>query len=149
MKRKIKTIAFVLLFLFMLIQLYQPALNVNQGQVGTTDFVQFYHAPAEIGNILAKSCYDCHSNNTNYKWYDYVQPVRILVEKHIKAAKKDLNFSEWSQYPSRKQERLLKSIKKQTESKNMPLASYTLMHKNTSLDATQVKTLTDWLEKQK
>ena len=146
MKSKLKIIAMVLLFLFIAIQVYQPTLNVDKGQVYQTDFIQSSNVPIEVGNILRTSCYDCHSNNTNYVWYDYIQPARFLVENHIKSAKEDLNFNDWGKYSNRKQERLLTSIKKQIKTGKLPLPSYTLMHKVAELNNAQIKILTSWLE---
>ena len=148
MKRVLKIMLTIVLFIFIAIQFYQPALNVDKGQVYTTDFTQVYKMPIEVKAMLQTSCYDCHSNNTNYVWYDYVQPARTLVENHIKNAKEDLNFNEWDTYSNRKQERLLNSIKEQIETKQMPLSSYTMMHKNTKLNDEQIKVLTNWLKEQ-
>ena len=74
--------------------------------------------------------------------------MRALVENHIKNAKEDLNFNEWGTYSNRKQDRLLNSIKEQIETKQMPLSSYTMMHKNTKLNDEQIKVLTNWLKEQ-
>ena len=137
-----------MLFIFIAVQFYQPALNVDKGQVYTTDLTQVYKMPVEVKTLFQNSCYDCHSNNTNYVWFDYVQPARILVENHIKNAKGDLNFSEWGSYSNRKQKRLLNSIKEQIETKKMPLSSYTLMHENAKLDDEQIEVLTNWLKEQ-
>ena len=146
MKRVLKIMLAIVLFIFIAIQFYQPALNVDKGQVYTTDFTQVYKMPVEVKAMLQTSCYDCHSNNTNYVWYDYIQPARTLVENHIKNAKQDLNFNEWGTYSNRKQERLLNSIKEQIETKQMPLSSYTIMHKNAKLNDEQIKVLTNWLK---
>ena len=148
MKRVLKIMLTIVLFIFIAIQFYQPALNVDKGQVYTTDFTQVYKMPIEVKAVLQTSCYDCHSNNTNYVWYDYVQPARTLVENHIKNAKQDLNFNEWGTYSNRKQERLLNSIKEQIETKQMPLSSYTIMHENAKLNDEQIKVLTNWLKEQ-
>ena len=148
MKRVLKIMLAIVLFIFIAIQFYQPALNVDKGQVYTTDFTQVYKMPIEVKAMLQTSCYDCHSNNTNYVWYDYVQPARTLVENHIKNAKQDLNFNEWGTYSNRKQERLLNSIKEQIETKQMPLSSYTIMHKKAKLNDEQIKVLTNWLKEQ-
>ncbi|CAA7388905.1 MAG: heme-binding domain-containing protein [Paludibacteraceae bacterium] len=148
MKRVLKIMLTIVLFIFIAIQFYQPALNVDKGQVYTTDFTQVYKMPIEVKAMLQTSCYDCHSNNTNYVWYDYVQPARTLVENHIKNAKQDLNFNEWGTYSNRKQERLLNSIKEQIETKQMPLSSYTIMHENAKLNDEQIKVLTNWLKEQ-
>ena len=148
MKKVLKIILAIVLFIFIGIQFYQPALNVDKGQVYTTDFTQAYKMPVQVKAMFQTSCYDCHRNNTNYVWYDYVQPMRALVENHIKNAKEDLNFNEWDTYSNRKQERLLNSIKEQIETKQMPLSSYTMMHKNTKLNDEQIKVLTNWLKEQ-
>ena len=148
MKKVLKIILATVLFIFIAIQFYQPALNVDKGQVYTTDFTQVYKMPIEVKAMLQTSCYDCHSNNTNYVWYDYIQPARTLVENHIKNAKQDLNFNEWGTYSNRKQERLLNSIKEQIETKQMPLSSYTIMHENAKLNDEQIKVLTNWLKEQ-
>ena len=148
MKKVLKIILAIVLFIFIAIQFYQPALNVDKGQVYTTDFTQVYKMPVEVKAMLQTSCYDCHSNNTKYVWYDYIQPARAIVENHIKNAKEDLNFNEWGTYTNRKQERLLNSIKEQIETKQMPLSSYTLMHKDAKLNDEQIKTLTNWLKEQ-
>jgi len=148
MLRKIKATLLVLLVIFIAIQFYQPALNNDKGQVYETDFTKTYLIPEKVGSILKISCYDCHSNNTAYVWYDYIQPVRTLAESHIKDAKADLNFNEWGTYSKRKQDRLLSSIKKQIETKQMPLSSYTLMHKNAKLDDEQIAILSAWINSQ-
>ena len=44
--------------------------------------------------------------------------------------------------------RLLNSIKEQIETKQMPLSSYTIMHKKAKLNDEQIKVLTNWLKKQ-
>jgi len=148
MKRVLKIILVIVLFIFIAIQFYQPAPNVDKGQVYTTDFTKFYKMPVQVKAMFQTSCYDCHSNNTSYVWYDYVQPARAIVEDHIKKAKEDLNFNQWGNYSARKQDRLLSSIKEQVGTKEMPLPSYTLMHKKAKLNDAQIKLLIDWLQKQ-
>lgn len=148
MKRRIKPVVLASLFLFIAIQFYQPARNSNKEQDGTMDIAQAYDVPADVKRILHISCYDCHSSNTKYVWYDYIQPVRMMVESHIKRAREGLDFSEWGTYSNRKKERLLTSIKKQIETREMPLPSYTLMHKNARLSEAQAKILIDWIESQ-
>ncbi len=138
---------FVLL-VFVFIQFYQPAFNRDKGSAGTNDFARVCKMPAEVKIMFQNSCYDCHSNNTDYAWYDYIQPARTVVEDHIKNAKEDLNFSEWGTYSSRKQERLLNSIKEQIVNRQMPLSSYTVMHRKAKLSNDEIKTVTKWLNEQ-
>ena len=138
----------IALFVFVAIQFYQPPLNEDGGRFYAADFTQSYNINANIVGLLHNSCYDCHSNNTNYRWYDYIQPARILIESHIKEAKEELNFNNWGNYSNRKQDRLLNSIQEQIEKKEMPLSSYTLIHGHARLNAEQIKALTNWFEQQ-
>jgi hypothetical protein len=129
-----------------LLQFYQPARNIDNGQTSTIiHFTKIYNAPQSVQSILQNSCYDCHSNNTNYRWYDYIQPARTLVESHIKNAKNELNFSEWGNYSNRKQQTKIDRIIKQIKTKQMPLMSYILLHQNAILNETDKKTLIDFL----
>ena len=145
MKKIIKKILFIGLIIFLLIQLYQPARNISFEQDITTNFTKMYTVPKNVEAILRTSCYDCHSNNTNYPWYSNVQPARFFMEHHIKKAKENLNFNEFGMYSKRKQGNKLDRIVKQIKSDEMPLASYTLIHKNATLSATQKKKVMDWI----
>ena len=128
-------------------QLYQPARNESFEQDITANFTKVYNVPKNVEAIVRTSCYDCHSNNTNYPWYSNVQPVGFFMEHHIKEAKEDLNFDEWGNYSKRKQENKLDRIVKQIKSDEMPLASYTLIHKNARLTTVQKKEVMDWISK--
>ena len=149
MKIIIKKILFIGLIIFLLIQLYQPARNISFEQDITGNFTKVYNVPKNVEIILRTSCYDCHSNNTYYPWYSYIQPARFFMESHIAAGKENLNFNEWGNYSSRKQNNKLDRIVKQIKSDEMPLASYTLIHKNAILTATQKKEVLDWINKTK
>jgi len=128
-------------------QLYQPARNIGFEQDITADFTKVYNVPKNIEIILRTSCYDCHSNNTYYPWYSYIQPARFFMESHIKEGKENLNFNEWGNYSDRKQNNKLDRIAKQIKSNEMPLTSYTLIHKNATLSDTQKKEVLDWINK--
>ena len=147
MKKIIKKILFIGLIIFLLMQLYQPARNESFEQDITANFTKVYKVPKNVEAIVRTSCYDCHSNNTNYPWYSNVQPVGFFMEHHIKEAKEDLNFDEWGKYSKRKQENKLDRIVKQIKSDEMPLASYTLIHKNARLTTVQKKEVMDWISK--
>ena len=147
MKKIIKKILFIGLIIFLLMQLYQTARNESFEQDITANFTKVYNVPKNVEAIVRTSCYDCHSNNTNYPWYSNVQPVGFFMEHHIKEAKEDLNFDEWGKYSKRKQENKLDRIVKQIKSDEMPLASYTLIHKNARLTTVQKEEIMDWISK--
>lgn len=131
----------------MLIQLYQPARNIALEQDLTANFTKVYNVPKNVEAILRTSCYDCHSNNTNYPWYSNIQPVGIFMKNHINEGKENLNFNEYGNYSQRKQNSKLKAISKQIKLNEMPLASYTLIHKNAILSSSQKQEVMDWIEK--
>ena len=137
MKIIIKKILFIGLIIFLLMQLYYPARNIGFEHDINANFSELYNVPKNVEVVLQTSCYDCHSNNTNYPWYSNIQPVRFIMEYHIKKAKENLNFNEWGNYSSRKQNNRLDRIAKQIQSNEMPLTSYTLIHKKAALSATQ------------
>lgn len=145
MKQSIKKIIFILFLVFLIMQLYQPARNIQFEQDITVDFTKVYIVPENVETILRTSCYDCHSNNTNYPWYSNIQPARFFMENHIKEGKKNLNFSEFGKYSKRKQENKLNRIVKELKSDEMPLASYTLIHQNAILTLSQKKEVIDWI----
>ena len=146
MKRIFKKILIIGLFIFLLMQLYQPARNKDDGDVLPSHIMKLYHVPDSIQVIFAATCYDCHSNNTKYPWYSYIQPARFMMERHIRNGKKDLNFSEFGNYSKRRQESKFESIIKQVKSGDMPLASYTILHKNSRLTSTQKETVINWID---
>lgn len=147
MKTIIKKILFIGLIIFLLIQLYQPARNISFEQDITGNFTKVYNVPKNIETILRNSCSDCHSNNTNYPWYSYIQPARFFMESHIKEGKENLNFNEFGNYSSRKQKNKLDRMIKEIKSDEMPLSSYTLLHKNVILSSTQKTEVLNWINK--
>lgn len=147
MRKGIKKILIIGVIIFLLMQLYQPARNESSGQDFTNNFTNVYNVPDNVETILKKSCYDCHSNNTRYPWYSYIQPIRIFMESHIKDAKENLNFDEFGKYSKRKQENKSDRIIKQIKSNEMPLASYTFAHKNARLTPAQKKVVMNWINK--
>lgn len=127
-------------------QLYQPARNIALEQDLTADFTKVYDVPKNVEAILRTSCYDCHSNNTNYPWYSNIQPARFFMESHIKEGKEELNFNEFGYYSKRRQNSKLKAIMKEVRSDDMPLTSYTLIHKNAILSNGQKQEILNWIQ---
>ena len=93
-----------------------------------------YPGNEELQNILKTSCYDCHSNNTVYPWYAKVQPAALFLGNHIRDGKKELNFDEFLSYRLAKQ---FHKIEEVLEKNEMPLSSYTLLHRNAILTTAQ------------
>ncbi len=139
----LKKISFALIIILVLIQFIQPAHNQN-GQVLDTDISKMVSVPDNIQSILKNSCYNCHSNYTNYPFYIYIQPAGWILSYHIQNGKEKLNFSEFGSYSKRKQVNKMNSIVKQIENDAMPLASYTFIHRDAILTTTDKNVIINW-----
>ncbi len=145
-KRKIlKKIGLILLLIFIVIQFIPTNRNLST-QVLKDDFITTFNPPKNIATKLKISCYDCHSNNTYYPWYNKIQPIAWFLENHINEAKKELNFSEFGNYSNRRQKSKLKSIISQIKDNEMPLKSYTIMHKDAIITDKRKKQIIIWIE---
>lgn len=45
--------------------------------------------------LAVASCFDCHSNETKWRWYSNVAPGSWLVQRDVDEARAVLNLSEW------------------------------------------------------
>ncbi len=99
MKKVLKTILIVLLIAFIVIQFFRPAKNLGV-EIAANQITAVQNVPENVQQILKVSCYDCHSNTTYYPWYDNIQPVAFVLNKHIIEGKDELNFSEFATFPT-------------------------------------------------
>lgn len=146
--RIVKIVALVLLVCFVGIQFVPTELNQSD-IVPKTDFLLVNNPPENISTLLQESCYDCHSNNTDYPWYNKIQPTAWFLENHIADGKEELNFNEWDAYSNRRKNSKLKSIISQVEDDEMPLLSYTLIHKDAKLSKSEKTLVIDYMKKLK
>lgn len=146
--KRYKRILLVLLIVFIAIQFIQPAHNTS-GQVLPIDITKTVSVPDKVLDIFKNSCYDCHSNNTRYPWYVYIQPMGWMMARHIKNGKKNLNFSEFGSYSLRKQVNKLRAIETSIKEESMPLSSYTIIHTDAKLSEEDRKLITDWISNTK
>lgn len=143
--RILKIIALILLVVFIGIQ-FIPTERNQSHLVPKTDFLMVNKTPEAIGELLQVSCYDCHSNNTAYPWYNKIQPIAWFLEDHILEGKKELNFSEWDAYSNRRKNSKLKSIMSQIRDDEMPLFSYTLFHRDAILSDVEKQRIIEFMK---
>ena len=142
--KNFKIIVLILLIVFVGIQFFPTKRNQSES-VPNTDFMIVNTVPKNIDNLLKTACYDCHSNNTSYPWYNKVQPVAWFLENHIDEGKAELNFNEWDNYSNRRKKSKLKSIVSQIEDNKMPPNSYSFIHKDAVLSNEQKQEIIDWI----
>jgi hypothetical protein len=144
MSKKIKKIGLVVLLLAIAIQFYRPHKN-EQKETTTDDFLITEKAPNDIRSLLKTSCYNCHSNDTKYSWYDNIAPASWYIDDHIKKAKAILNFSNWATIDARDRNGLISEIAVNIQEDKMPLPSYTMIHPEAKLSDAEKKQLIAWL----
>ncbi len=100
--------------------------------------------PDDVRMVLENSCYDCHSNLTEWPWYSRVAPVSWLVYKDVKKGRDELNFSEWGEYSDRRRNHKLEEIEEKVSEGEMPLKVYLPLHPEARLSDADRQTLIEW-----
>ncbi|MCW7466632.1 heme-binding protein [Leptospira levettii] len=135
-----KRIFYLLLSVFLFFQLF-PVPRENPPV--TSEIV----VADEVKQILKRSCYDCHSNETTWPFYSYVFPVSYLVSNHVTEGREELNFSEFGKLPERKQNKKIYEVWEQVDEGEMPPIDYLLMHPSAKLSDQDKEVLKNWANK--
>lgn len=91
--------------------------------------------------LVARACFDCHSNEVAYPWYSQIAPASWAVQAHIDSGRSKVNYSEWDQ----PQEDADESAETVIDGE-MPPAYYTrLTHAGARLSDTERRQLIDGL----
>ena len=145
MRLFLKIFVVLIVVVFVVIQFFQPEKNI--GEISENHIFRQEQLPENVQQILSNACLDCHSNNTNYPWYDKIAPVSWMVKKHIAEGKNELNFSDWGKFDAYDKIVALEDIRQEVEQKTMPLKGYVAMHKEAKLTEEHVAALFAWIDK--
>jgi Haem-binding domain len=96
---------------------------------------------AESAAIARRSCYSCHSNETDWPPYSYVAPMSWMVRYDVEQGRDRLNFSEWDRAAEQADD-----AAEPVEEGTMPLPRYTLIHRDAVLSDAEVDKLVAALE---
>lgn len=133
--------------LLVAIQAYRPA-HVNPPIDSARTLNAAVPVPSPIESILARSCNDCHSDQTHWPWYGNVAPISWVIYDHVIDGRRHLNFSEWLRDdisdPKEYTRQKLVSACRELKLGRMPLFSYEVMHPNARLSAADIQTFCDW-----
>ncbi len=61
--------------------------------------------------LVARACFDCHSNETTWPWYASVAPMSWLIQRDVEEGRRALNYSEWDR-PQKEGAESAKSVRK-------------------------------------
>jgi cytochrome c len=117
--------------------LFKATGGANPIKVGTT-------VPAEVRTILASKCADCHSLQTKSPFYGHLAPVSWLMERDINHGRQAMNFDLWDSYSADQQQTFAAKIVQETREHEMPLLQYRMIHWNSRITGTELRTLADW-----
>jgi hypothetical protein len=145
MKRGIKLAGLLLLAVLIVFQFFRPEKN-QAGSEQEYDLLQVSDVPDSLATILRASCYDCHSNHTNYPWYSRISPVSWYLDKHIREGKEDLNLSEYGLLDKAEKIGVMSDIYDAVEAGTMPLQSYMVIHGEARLSPEEMDALLDWAD---
>jgi Haem-binding domain len=136
-------ILIVLLIIFLGMQFIRPARNNGVAET-SSDISHYVKVPDSVKKILVTSCYDCHSNHTVYPWYVNINPIGLWLKNHIDDGKRAINFSDLSGFSKKKLDHRMKDISEQVDSLEMPLSSYTFIHRYAILDSAKIQIIKNW-----
>ena len=98
--------------------------------------------PPQTRELIRRACFDCHSNQTGWRWYSNVAPVSWLVQRDVNEGRSHLNFTEWN-LPQRH----AKDIAEEVKEGDMPPWFYLPLHPDATLTAAEKQALIDGAEK--
>jgi hypothetical protein len=103
-------------------------------------------APVAVKRLLRRACYDCHSNETVWRWYGEVAPVSWLIHRDVNEGRRRLNFSEWADYAGDPDtaSRKLDEISALVSSGEMAPRYYRILHPRARLTAAERVVLIRW-----
>lgn len=132
-----------MLLALILIQFIEPVRNESSAPQ-PDDIFSRYAASDTIRAMINTSCYDCHSNNSEYPWYAEIQPLAWWLNYHIKEGKDELNFSDFAAFNTRFKSHKLDEIMELVDKKEMPLKSYLITHSEARLSEKDRKEIIKW-----
>ncbi|MGD1319978.1 heme-binding domain-containing protein [Chryseobacterium sp. 2R14A] len=142
-----KKILIIILVAFVIIQFF-PIDKTNPPIDKGMDFINIKNIQPEIANTIRTSCYDCHSNETQYPWYSSIAPASWWLKNHINEGRSHLNFSIFATYEPKRQIHKMEECVEMLEKHEMPLESYYLGHQNAKLSDVQRQDLIKYFKKE-
>jgi hypothetical protein len=100
--------------------------------------------PEEVAEVIHRACKDCHSNETEWPWHSYIEPISWLVAHDVHRGRRNLNFSDWAQYDKRRAGVMLELICEEISDGEMPPKRYLLIHPKAKPTSSEVRSICEW-----
>jgi len=105
--------------------------------IKSDDLLIASNASPEVVSIMHQACYDCHSYDTKYPWYSNVAPISWWTKNHVNEAREEINFNDWTHFSKKRQDKKLQACIEEVEAGEMPMQSYTWIHREAKLSTAQ------------
>jgi Haem-binding domain len=138
--RKLKPVVLVLTLALAGAQFVQPE-RINPPSEPAASFEAVIQPPPDAVGVLARSCRDCHSQQTVWPWYSAVAPASWLVARDVKEGRAHLNLSQWNIYGPEASRLRMRAICEEAAQGNMPPKYYTPLHPRARLTDSDVTAL--------
>ena len=143
MRRAVRPFLLVLVLAFIAVQ-FVPFDHTNPPFDPKLVVDRQVQVPPEVKAILDRSCKDCHSDETAWPWYTRVAPASWLLASHVRDAREQMNLSEWGAMNADAAQDVLVEVCRKVKKGQMPLPSYTWIHREAVLSPSDVTTLCTW-----
>ena len=103
--------------------------------------------PADVYQILQRSCYDCHSYRTQWPWYARLPGIQEFLQKDVTRARRHLNLSDWSAKMKEGRDEAkasLNGICEELRTNSMPITHYRWLHRNAGLSPAETEAVCRW-----
>lgn len=144
-RKALKWLLIALVAVFVGLQVVRPARTNPAFDQAETIYARLQVTP-EVSTILDRSCQDCHSNSTRWPWYSNVVPASWFLVHHVNEGREQLNFSEWGKLDKRRADKRLEEMCEQVSEREMPMDSYTWIHRSAKLSDEDRKILCSWTQ---
>lgn len=123
-KRILLWVIGIAVVLFIVIQFLPYGRSSHSNPAATNPF-QWTDPQAEA--IAKQSCYDCHSNETEWWWATNIAPSSWLIQRDVDKGRSTMNFSEFAGAPSAEE------FAEVVNGGEMPPFQYTIIHPDAKL----------------
>lgn len=138
-------IGLVVVLLFAITQLF-VAEKTPFVEPTENDFIALERPDQKVELMLKTICYDCHSDQISYPWYTDIAVVSWWIQDHINEGREHLNFSDWGKYPKGKKAHKAEECWEEVEEGEMPLPSYTFVHRDADLSDEEREALVQYFK---
>jgi hypothetical protein len=137
---------YIILGSFIFIQFFRVELNTS-AEVPEHDLLLVHPDMAtDLQQTFRTSCYDCHSDNTDYPWYAHIAPFSWVIDQHIRNGKHEVNYNGYDTLGKRKKIALLDEICEVVSDSSMPPANYLMLHPEAVLSEEDIAAICEWTE---